>query len=178
MAMSRNTLFLFATEVEAAPFRRRCPDAEIVISGVGMVETAATITRLWREGVIREDVTVVLGGIAGCYAASLPLGEVVEVVSECCVSLPERFRVRYERPSPRTSLRKVASNTIHRSVADAVGAEVENMEGAALFALAQSLGFEAVEIRAISNRVGESFEKWNIEGATTRLAEELIGLTL
>ena len=54
------------------------------------------------------------------------------------------------------------------------GAEVENMEGAALLALAEVLGFRAVEIRAVSNVVGDEFAKWNIELATENLAKTLI----
>mgnify|MGYP002513131405 CR=1 FL=1 len=54
------------------------------------------------------------------------------------------------------------------------GAEVENMEGAALFALAEVLGFRAVEIRAISNYVGEEFSHWMVYDALNALAEELV----
>jgi nucleoside phosphorylase len=53
------------------------------------------------------------------------------------------------------------------------GAEIENMEGAALFAMAEAVGFRAVEIRAISNRVGESFDEWHIDDAIAALAAEL-----
>jgi nucleoside phosphorylase len=48
------------------------------------------------------------------------------------------------------------------------------MEGAAMFALAEALELEVTEIRAISNRVGESFAKWRIEEALNALAEVLV----
>ena len=47
------------------------------------------------------------------------------------------------------------------------------MEGAALFAMAESLGLRAVEVRAISNRVGDSFDKWSVDEAVEALAREL-----
>jgi adenosylhomocysteine nucleosidase/futalosine hydrolase len=58
------------------------------------------------------------------------------------------------------------------------GAQVENMEGAAFFALAKECGFRAVQIRAISNRVGESFENWHLDEALGALAKVLQTLTL
>jgi nucleoside phosphorylase len=47
------------------------------------------------------------------------------------------------------------------------------MEGATLFAMARELGFRAVEIRAVSNIVGDEFKNWNIELATQNLAKTL-----
>ena len=100
-------------------------------------------------------------------------GDVVEVVDECCVELPERFQRRYS-VAPYTNLRCVRSNSVHGKGAEASGAEVENMEGAALFALAEVLGFRAVQIRAISNYVGEEFSHWMVYDALNALAEELV----
>ena len=42
------------------------------------------------------------------------------------------------------------------------------------FAIAEALGFRAVEIRAVSNIVGDDFAKWNIELATQNLAKTLL----
>lgn len=162
-------IYLFPTELEAKAFRALCPDAKVVISGVGMAATVAAIATL---GCRAEDV-VVLAGIAGTYGDSLAVGSVVEVVSEECVELPERFRRTYTQSQPRTSLRGVRSNTVHTMQRVSQGAEVENMEGAALFAMAEAMGFRAVEVRAISNRVGEPFEKWAVDEAVTALAKEL-----
>jgi uridine phosphorylase len=53
------------------------------------------------------------------------------------------------------------------------GADIENMEGASLFAMSEAIGFRAVEVRAISNRVGDSFDKWAVDEAVTALANEL-----
>lgn len=170
-------LYLFPTELEAAPFRRQCADSEVVISGVGAIATAATLAKLYREGRVGEGVVVVLCGIAGSYDANLAYGEVVEVVEECCAELPERFRVTY-RNNPATELRGVRSNTVHGTSCEPCGAEIENMEGAALFAVANTLGFRAVQIRAISNRVGESFEHWHLNEALESLTSILKTLSI
>ena len=162
-------IYLFPTELEAKAFRALCPDAKVVISGVGMAATAATIASL---GCHRDDV-VVLAGIAGAYGDSVAVSSVVEVVSEECIELPERFRHTYQQPLPYTALRGVSSNTVHTMQRVSHGAEIENMEGAALFAMAESLGLRAVEVRAISNRVGDSFDKWSVDEAVEALAREL-----
>jgi nucleoside phosphorylase len=161
--------YLFPTELEAKAFRAMCPDAEVVISGVGMAATAAAIASLNSRA---EDV-VVLAGIAGAYGESVAVGEVVEVVSEECVELPERFRRAYTQLEPATSLRSVRSNTVHSMQGVSHGADIENMEGAALFAMAEAMGFRAVEVRAISNRVGDSFDKWAVDEAVMALGQEL-----
>lgn len=162
-------IYLFPTELEAKAFRELCPDAEVVISGVGMAATAATIASLNPR---TEDV-VVLAGIAGAYGDSVAVGSVVEVVSEVCEELPERFRRVYKQAQPYTSLRGVKSNSVHRMQSESHGAEIENMEGAALFAMSEAMGFRTVELRAISNRVGEGFDEWHLDDAIVALAVEL-----
>ena len=166
-------VYIFPTELEAKAFRALCPNAEIVISGVGMVATSAAIASLDRRKHLLPSDVVVLAGIAGAYGDSVAVGEVVEVVSEECVELPERFRRAYVQSQPYTSLRGVRANTVHTMQRVSHGAEIENMEGAALFALAEVTGFRAVEVRAISNRVGESFDKWSVDEAVEALAREL-----
>lgn len=168
------SLFIFPTEMEAALFRRLRPRAEVVISGVGMAATAAAIASIDRRKHLFASDTVVLCGVAGAYDRGLAVGDVVEVVSECCVELPERFRQTYRQKVATTTLRRVSSNTVHGSGAEVTGAEIENMEGAALFAMAEVIGFRAVEIRAISNYVGDRFEQWDMKGALEALTNELI----
>ena len=147
--------------------------ATVIISGVGMVATAAAIASLDRRKHLVASDMVVLAGIAGSYGDSVAVGEVVEVVSERCMDLPERFRQSYQQRVFYTRLRRVASNTVHTMGVAAEGADIENMEGAALFAMSEVIGFRAVEVRAISNRVGESFDKWHLDDATAALAAEL-----
>jgi nucleoside phosphorylase len=166
-----NPIFLFPTELEARAFCDLCPEAEVVISGVGMAETAATLARISVSQSLHGRV-VILAGIAGCYEQRCEVGEVVEVISEVVSELPERFCKEYH-VEMFTNLRGVSSNTVSRCNAESCGADIENMEGAALFAIAEALGFRAVEIRAVSNVVGDDFAKWNIELATHNLAKML-----
>ena len=160
-------IYLFPTEMEAARFQELMPEARVVISGVGEAVTAATLARI--VPMYGRDVCYILAGIAGAYGDAVAVGEVVEVVSERCAELPERFIVEYAN-EPRTDLRSVRSNTVSRGDSALRGAEIENMEGAALFAMAEAMGLKVMQVRAISNRVGDEFKKWSIKEALEALA--------
>lgn len=51
--------------------------------------------------------------------------------------------------------------------------EVENMEGAAFFAVCEALGVACCEVRAVSNYVGEPFGEWAVGEAVENLTEKL-----
>ena len=72
----------------------------------------------------------------------------------------------------------VRSNTVSHCSQSANGAEIENMEGAALFALAEAEGVRCGEIRAISNYVGEERGAWSIDLALENLAKTVANLNL
>lgn len=167
-------IYLFPTEAEAEVFYRLSPDSKVVISGVGMAATAATVLRLMGEGVVHSDDRIILAGVAGTYG-DIALCEVVEVVEERCSELPERFQRSY-RVAPSTTLRAVVANTVHGANAPIWGASIESMEGAALFAMAEVANIGVTEIRAISNRVGEPFERWRFREAVEALAKALVDL--
>ncbi len=171
-------IFIFPTEKEASAFRESCPTAHIEICGVGMAACAATIASLAARGLGEEG--LVLAGVAGCYPHSeLAMNQVVEVISEEICSLPQRFGKRYT-VAQKTTLRAVSSNCVnHSNESTLLGSEtqmpeIENMEGAALFAICAELGIEATEIRAISNQVGAPFEQWSINKAIKALADTLM----
>jgi len=46
---------------------------------------------------------------------------------------------------------------------------IENMEGAAFFAVCEALGVASCQIRAVSNYVGEPFDEWAVEEAVANL---------
>lgn len=163
---------LFPTELEAAPFRALCPDVAVEICGVGMAQTAACVARLLGEG----DRKFILAGIAGTYSEELAKGDVVAVCEERVAGIPAQFDKLYSASLKLEGLCEVRSNTVCRCGADGCGAEVENMEGAALFALCEEFDAECAEVRAISNYVGEPREGWNIPLALERLAETLKNL--
>ncbi len=162
-------LFIFPTEVEAAPFRSACPHAQIIICGVGIAECAATVAEL--APTIEPSEVVVLAGVAGSYSLSdVAMCEVVEVVSERIEALPERFAKTYSI-EPLTTLRHVVSNTVNSSaeIMSPAAAQIENMEGAALFALCNRLEIRCTQIRAISNKVGDPFPTWQLPEACSAL---------
>ncbi len=51
--------------------------------------------------------------------------------------------------------------------------EIENMEGAAFFAVCEALGVACCQIRAVSNYVGEPFGRWAVEEAVENLTGKL-----
>ena len=160
---------LFPTELEAAPFRALCPDMAVEICGVGMAQTAACVARLLGEGHRK----FILAGIAGAYSTELAKGDVVTVSEERVAGIPAQFDKIHTANLKLEGLREVRSNTVCRCGAEAKGAEIENMEGAALFALCEEFGAECAELRAISNYVGEAREGWEIPTALENLAHEL-----
>lgn len=180
------TLYLFPTQAEAEPFRRLCPTAQVAIIGVGMAEAAA---RSSRAVVQRAPRRVVLCGVAGAVDESLQVGDVVEVVSDRVVGLPAAFSREYLCP-PKTALPKACALTVSRT-GDGVDAlpitsteptaslpTIEQMEGAAVAAVAEAFGVEYVHLRAISNRVSDSREQWRIDDAIEALTQILKNIPL
>ena len=155
--MASGTIILFPTEMEAAPLRRLRPDARIAICGVGMAACAAAVAAL-------------LPQLDGERAA---VGEAVEVVCERTAELPGRFVGEYRPTGVATGLRGVASNTVHGRGCEAGEASIENMEGAAFFAVCRAAGVCCAEIRAVSNRVGDDFSLWRIDEALAALTAAL-----
>ncbi len=168
-------IFLFPTEIEARLFRAKSPDAQVIITGVGMAACGASLSRVAMQNPTRR---LILGGIAGSYdTATLAIGEVVEVVEESIEELPRRYQTTYINSS-HTSLRGVTSNSVSSSHHTSTRALVENMEGAIFFSICRELGVDFCEIRAISNRVGDPFERWEIERAIEALTEKLLEISL
>ena len=158
-------LLIFATEGEAAQIRALRADLDIAICGVGAVETALSMAKIIES---KRPEAVVLCGIAGAYDKTLKVGDVVSVVTENTASLPAIYRKSYsatlELPLP-----EVTSNTVMAVGAEAAGAEVENMEGAALFALCNHYGVKCAQIRAISNYTDDCRSAWDIPTALEAL---------
>ncbi len=163
--------FLFPTATEAAPFREACPDADVVVCGVGMAAVAATMAQLMVESSSIE--MVILAGIAGSYDLSKHgIDDVVEVSCEQIEELPLRFRTRYNI-EPRFALPSATSNTVNRSNYIGAESQIENMEGASVVAICKQMKIPCSEIRAISNFVGDDFEKWSVQTAIDALTEKL-----
>lgn len=163
------TVILFPTQAEAEGFSTAHPDAEVRICGVGMVRTAACVARLLHEGYRR----FVLAGIAGSYGGRLPKGSVVAVAEERVAGLPAAYADNYRATWVPQGLETVTSNTVTSCGAEPDGADIENMEGAALFALCAEFGADCCQIRAISNAVGEERSGWEAGKALAALHETL-----
>ncbi len=160
-------IFVFPTEIESKPFRTANPSAQVVICGVGMVETAATMACMPRGK------RVILAGIAGAYDTALnPINQVVEVTEEQVEELPPQFAKQY-KIAPQWGLPTVSSNTVSRCGATKAKAQIENMEGAVAAAICEALGTTFHQIRAISNRVGDPASQWSVDSAIEALTEEL-----
>lgn len=163
------TVVLFPTIEEGKLFILGEPPVATFIAGVGAAETAAAVVRAVRA---KKPDLVVLAGIAGAYNDRLPIGSVVEVTRECTGSLPAKYRREYT-VDPVTDLPEATANTVEHPGDEAAGADLENMEGATLFAVCEALGVRCCEIRAVSNRVGEPFEAWDLPHAIENLTETL-----
>ncbi len=165
-------IYLFPTEMEASRLREMCPELDIRICGIGAVETATEVARILRT----ERQPLLLCGIAGAYDHTLQKGDVVAVTEERFAYLSSGYDRSYLATMVVEGLPMVRSNTVSHCSQSANGAEIENMEGAALFAVAHAEGVRCGEIRAISNYVGEEREKWDIDLALERLTDTILNL--
>ena len=172
--MANSMILLFPTELEAAKLKALRPDLDIRICGIGAVETATEVARIIRSG--REP--LLLCGIAGAYDSNLKKGDVVAVDEERFAYLSTGYNRTYSASMVIKNLPSVCSNTVSHCSMAADGAAIENMEGAALFALAEAEGVLCGEIRAISNYVGEERSEWDIPLALERLTETILNLNL
>ena len=169
MANSQQPIFIFATEAEAAPVKAARGDLDIRICGVGVVEAAMAVAKIIEE---EHPEAIILCGIAGAYDSTLNVGDVVAVEVEQTATLPKLYQKSYSATLS-LPLMSVVSNTVMAVGAEACGAQVENMEGAAVFALCADRGVKCAQIRAISNYTTDSRELWDIPAALTALAEAI-----
>lgn len=188
-------IFIFPTVEEAKAFLLTEPRDPVFVGGVGMAEIAAATVRAVKA---RKPQLAVLAGIAGACERTLRRGEVIEVVTERVAGIPARYAREYETTGPDLGLPLAVGITVSRSGdaltegpealtgTDAEGPEaltgtdaeeplprVENMEGAAFFAVCEALGVACCEIRAVSNYVGEPFDQWAVGEAVENLTEKL-----
>ena len=171
-----DTLYLFPTEFEAAPFVGLRPDARVRIIGVGMSQAAAATARLLADECPQR---VVLCGIAGACGEGLEVGSVVEVMEDSEYGLPAIYEERY-LPQRLTSHPTVKAFTVSRSgaaMAETLAEPaVEQMEGAAVGAVCRAWGVKYSHLRGVSNRVGEPKDMWRIGESVENLTSVLCKL--
>lgn len=166
------------------------------ICGVGMAECAAATAQMLAE---RKPGLAILAGIAGSCVGDLKAGDAVVVASETVADLGRResdgsftplFQKRYSATFIPDGFTAVHSNTVNMAggliavsgrnadvghagkspLPECNGVSLENMEGAAFFAICERFKVPAMELRTISNRVGEPVTPDNLELAARNLA--------
>lgn len=182
-------IFIFPTIDQAKGFILSEPRDAVFVAGVGMAQTTAAVVRAVKA---KKPQLVVLCGLAWSYdTQALPLGEVVEVVTERIAGLSEC----YQTTAPDTGLPLAAGITccceeghpigqslcVSESTTEPPQAEdtpddlplVGNTEGAAFLALCEALGVAGCEIRAVSHGAGEQASEEQIQRAIDNLTQTL-----
>jgi futalosine hydrolase len=168
------------------------PHVEVLVVGVGPVEAAAQVSRALALG--RYDL-VINAGIAGAIPGCAEVGDGVVVADEIFeldletghpIALPDGLHVHDSVASDlaltdrivELGFRALRGATVGRVTATdetagrlaALGAQVESMEGFAVLRAAEIAGVRAVEIRGISNRVGDRAKSgWNFSAGVEGL---------
>lgn len=185
----RKIHILFPTEVEAKYFEPALDgaygDVRRHVCGVGMAECAAATAHIITA--LDPDI-VILAGIAGTYSDRPAVGETVLVSSETVADLGRSdaaagrlvplFQRKYtaEFLPVLPDIPAAVSNTVNCAggvIAEPNRAEIENMEGAAFFAMCRMFGVAAMEIRTVSNVVGQPVTAETLDSAARKLAEDL-----
>lgn len=186
-------LLVSATDLEIE--KERFSDFEILITGIGMLNTSISLTQRLSSG--KYDLLINIG-VAGSFNPELNIGDVVEVVEEKISELGfedgERFsefnefnlKNVFENKS-KTDLLSVRSITVNRvhgnkrsitEIINRINPDIENMEGAAFFQVCNTFNVPCIQIRAISNKVEHrNKDNWNLPLAIKNLnnkVEEII----
>ncbi|MDQ2872158.1 MAG: futalosine hydrolase [Candidatus Eremiobacteraeota bacterium] len=181
-------------------FLKPQPHVELLVTGVGVVESAAAVSRALAAG--SYDL-IVGAGIAGAFEGTAEVGAGVVVSEEFIeldiengerIALPDGARIIDRASSDLTLVDRlvelgavrVNGLTVSRVTAtDATatrlaryGAGIESMEGFAVLRAAEIAGVPAIEVRGISNIVGErTRSRWDFAAGVAGL-ERVLGLLL
>jgi futalosine hydrolase len=166
---------------------------DILITGVGMTATAFALGKY-----LSKTYTLVLNaGIAGSFNENIPLGSLVNIVSDTFAELgaedhddflpiealgfgQQTLASFYETKNPLiTQLPKVSAITVNKvhgnaqsisQVKQRLNPQVESMEGAAVFYACQQMQVNCLQVRAISNYVTpRNKADWQIGAAIQQL---------
>ena len=184
-----NVLIVAATKPEI--ISERISDLPILITGMGMVNTAINLTRELNEN--NYDLVINMG-ISGSFSDEIKTGDVVEVIEDCFSEIGfedgESFsefsdfdiKIKYNVEGE-TRLRKVKGitvNTVHgnensiNNIVERLHPDIESMEGAAVFKVCEEMKIPCIQIRSISNKVEKrNKENWNLPLAISNLNFEV-----
>ena len=173
---------------------------ELLATGVGVVEAAAMVTHRLAQ---QRFKLVVNAGIAGAFDGAAAIGAGVVVASERMeidredgtpIQLPEGERIVDTAdfcdallaaklatagfPTMRgITVSRVTTTEATAQRLAALGAQVESMEGFAVMRAAQLAGVQTIEVRGISNRVGDPARSgWNFAAGVSGLQHVLNAL--
>lgn len=176
------------------------PHVEVLVTGVGPVDAAANVSRALAQS--SYDL-VINAGIAGAFEGDTKIGDGV-VVSEDAfeldletgdpILLPDGLRAHDRVASDLTLVdalvelgfaaqrgvtvaRVTATEASAARLADR-GAQTESMEGFAVLRAAEIAGVKAIQVRGISNRVGDrARSRWDFAAGAAGL-ERVLGALL
>lgn len=193
-------ILLACAVAKELPFWTPREGVEVLITGVGVVEAAIAVTHRLAQ---QRFKLVVNAGIAGAYEGAAKIGSGVVVSSErleldredgTAIALPDGERMVDAVSSCEPLLAaKLASAgfptlrgmTVSRVTTTeataqrlaAMGAQVETMEGFAVMRAAELAGIHTLEVRGISNRVGDPARSgWDFAAGVTGLQHVLTAL--
>jgi len=173
-------------------------DCKILITGMGMVNTSIQVTNELSQNKYNLVINM---GVAGSFSQDYIIGDVVEVVednfSEFGFENGDDFGLFSDSEivtkyivEGKTTLQKVKGitvNTVHGNdqsidkIVNRLNADLESMEGAAVFKVCSKFGVSCVQIRAISNIVEKRNKaNWNmplaIHNLNNQVAKIIMGL--
>lgn len=184
-----------ATEIEAEKIDTRGVD--LIVSGVGTVATTFALTSALKD---KNYDLVINIGVAGAYNRDLDLGDVFSIYQDQFIDFgsisDSGFRSAYDigltkdlhfrsiKPEdvniPLPLVKGATSDTIHGSqhiidqIKGRVDADIESMEGAAVFYCCNKLNIPVVQIRSISNYVEPlDRSKWKLQLAIDNLSDHV-----
>jgi futalosine hydrolase len=169
-------LVVAATEAELAG----AAGAETLLCGIGPVEAAATTARSLAQ---RRPDAVLHVGIAGATGIKPPALVIGSEARYCDISGDGAAQIpRVERVEPSPQLLEAARAALPEALVRPIGTtahvgrgfgcDVEAMEGFGVLRAAALAGVPAVEVRAVSNAVGEpDRRRWRFDDAFAALAD-------
>tara|TARA_B100001758_G_scaffold50625_1_gene41123 strand:+ start:8446 stop:9024 length:579 start_codon:yes stop_codon:yes gene_type:complete len=184
-----NVLIVAATSAEISSEAIR--DFPILITGVGMLNTAIKLTKALHK---KKYDLVINMGVAGSFSSQIKIGDVVEVIEDSFSEIGFEdgedfseftdFNVKAKFiVTARTSLRKVNAitvNTVHGNqnsidnIIQRLKPDIESMEGAAIFQVCEEMKVACIQIRSISNKVTKrNKDNWQLDLAIRNLNIEI-----
>ena len=184
-----NVLIVAATKPEI--ISERISDLPILITGMGMVNTAINLTKELNEN--NYDLVINMG-VSGSFSDEIKIGDVVEVIEDCFSEIGFEYGESFSEFSNfdiktiykvegRTSLRKVKGitvNTVHgnedsiHNIIERLHPDIESMEGAAVFKVCEEIKVPCIQIRSISNKIERrNKENWDLDLSISNLNTEV-----